>query len=138
MPKRTLTILTDRFPIGLEMDVSYPNFQVSLTLLFRSILAAVAMSVCSLSGSAIAQIPVPKDLPQRVEIHSIPTLTLSDSQFLTGDSNATAAAVAGELSLAPGTGRLPVVVLMHGSSRPCCGHRIFAWITWPKAIHADA
>ena len=23
----------DRFPIGLEMDVSYPNFQVSLTLL---------------------------------------------------------------------------------------------------------
>jgi hypothetical protein len=23
----------DRFPIGLEMDVSYPTFQVSLTLL---------------------------------------------------------------------------------------------------------
>lgn len=23
----------DRFPVGLEMDVSFPNFQVSLTLL---------------------------------------------------------------------------------------------------------
>ena len=26
-------MLIDRFPIGLEMDVSYPTFQVSLTLL---------------------------------------------------------------------------------------------------------
>ena len=29
----TTTMSMDRFPIGLEMDVSYPNFQVSLTLL---------------------------------------------------------------------------------------------------------
>lgn len=28
-----MTISIDRFPVGLEMDVSYPNFQVSLGLL---------------------------------------------------------------------------------------------------------
>lgn len=28
-----MTMSMDRFPVGLEMDVSYPDFQVSLTLL---------------------------------------------------------------------------------------------------------
>ena len=59
---------------------------------------------------------VPKDTAARIEIHPIPTLTLSDQQFLTGDSNgAKPATVAGELRIAQGTGRLPVVVMMHGS-----------------------
>ena len=41
---------------------------------------------------------VPKDAAARIEIHPIPTLTLSDQQFLTGDSsNARPATVAGEL-----------------------------------------
>ena len=29
---------------------------------------------------------IPKDVAARVEMHTIPSLTLSDQQFLTGDS----------------------------------------------------
>jgi dienelactone hydrolase len=58
----------------------------------------------------------PKDTAARVEIHPIPTLTLSDQEFLSGDvADAKPAIVAGELRIARGTGRLPVVVMMHGS-----------------------
>src|SRR5580704_16715121 len=59
---------------------------------------------------------MPKEAAARVEIYAIPTLTLSDQQFLTGDANGKPATVAGEFRIAQGSGRLPVVVLMHGSS----------------------
>jgi dienelactone hydrolase len=42
-------------------------------------------------------------------------LTLSDSQFLKGDGEAKPVTTTGKLRLAQGDGRLPVVVLMHGS-----------------------
>ena len=66
--------------------------------------------------SAVAD-PSVKDLAARTEVRPIETLTLSDQQFLTGDKSAAKAAViAGELRLPQGaSGRLPVVVLMHGS-----------------------
>src|ERR1700712_2160370 len=60
--------------------------------------------------------PIPKEMASRVEIYSIPSLTISDQQFLTGDSNGKPVTVAGEFRIAQGTGKLPVVVLMHGSS----------------------
>lgn len=82
---------------------------------YRSLLAAMAMSLGSMAGAALAQVVAPKDLPARAELYPITTLTLSDSQFLSGDSNAKPATVTGELSLVPGTGRGPAVVLMHGS-----------------------
>ena len=43
------------------------------------------------------------------------TLTLSDPQFLAGDASGTPTTIAGQLRLAQGSGRLPAVVLMHGS-----------------------
>lgn len=59
---------------------------------------------------------VPKEIASRVEIYAIPSLTLSDQQFLSGDAGAgKPVTVAGELRIAQGTGRLPVVVMMHGS-----------------------
>jgi dienelactone hydrolase len=82
---------------------------------YRSLLAAMAVSLSSMAGAALAQVVAPKDLPARAELYPITTLTLSDSQFLSGDANAKPAVVTGELSLVPGTGRGPVVVLMHGS-----------------------
>ena len=52
----------------------------------------------------------------RTEIHPIRTVTISDRQFLTGDRNGTAVTIAGELRLPrPGTDKVPVVVLQHGS-----------------------
>lgn len=59
---------------------------------------------------------IPKEVAARTEIYAIPSLTISDQQFLTGDSNGKPVTVGGELRIAQGSGRLPVVVLMHGSS----------------------
>ena len=56
-----------------------------------------------------------KQIPARVESHPIQTLTLSDQQFLLGDKNGKPATISGELRIARGQGRLPVVVLMHGA-----------------------
>jgi dienelactone hydrolase len=59
---------------------------------------------------------MPKEIASRVEIYAIPSLTISDQQFLTGDSNGKQVMIAGEFRIAQGSGKLPVVVMMHGSS----------------------
>jgi dienelactone hydrolase len=52
----------------------------------------------------------------RLEMHPVPTVTLKNQQFLTGDLNGTPAVLAGELRIPrPGTEKLPAVVLVHGS-----------------------
>jgi dienelactone hydrolase len=59
---------------------------------------------------------IPKEVAARVEMHTIPSLTLTDRAFLTGDTNGSQpVTMAGELRIAQGIGRLPAVVLMHGS-----------------------
>src|SRR6476646_8095595 len=63
----------------------------------------------------LAAAQLPQDIAVRTELHAIQTLTLSDKQFLTGDSEAKATMVSGQLRLPAATGRLPVVVLIHGS-----------------------
>ena len=59
---------------------------------------------------------LPKDVAVRTEIYAIPSLTISDQQFLSGDANGKPVTVAGEFRIAQGAGKLPVIVLMHGSS----------------------
>lgn len=54
------------------------------------------------------------DVAARIELHAIPSQTLSDQAFLTG-KDGKPVTVTGELRIAQGSGRLPVVVLMHGS-----------------------
>jgi dienelactone hydrolase len=81
---------------------------------FRNRLAIAAICGGILAGAQAQSIP--KDVATRVELHPIPTLTLSDQQFLTGASDGRPVTVSGEFRIAQGTGRLPVVVLMHGSS----------------------
>nr|WP_315811626.1 dienelactone hydrolase family protein [Bradyrhizobium sp. SZCCHNR2028] len=75
-------------------------------------------------SSAHAQ-GISKDTPARIEMYPIPSLTLSDRQFLSGDDNGKPVTVVGELRVAQGSGRLPVVVLMHGSGG--VGGNIAAW-----------
>ena len=58
---------------------------------------------------------MPKEVASRIEIYAIPSVTISDQQFLTGDANGKPVTVAGEFRIAQGSGRLPVVVMMHGS-----------------------
>ena len=63
---------------------------------------------------AVAE-PASNDMAARTELHAINTMTLSDAQFLTGDANGKATVTTGQLRIAAGSGRLPVVVLQHGS-----------------------
>lgn len=85
--------------------------------------ALLAAALCSglalTAGSAMAQTAEPSEkatYPSRVELHAIPSLTLSDSQFLKGEAEAgKPVTVAGEFRVAQGDGKLPVAVLMHGS-----------------------
>jgi dienelactone hydrolase len=80
----------------------------------RAASAAILLSFI-LSGFAAAQTASSKQVAARVELHSIPSLTLSDQQFLNGDANAKPVNVTGEFRIAQGSGRLPVMVLIHGS-----------------------
>jgi dienelactone hydrolase len=79
-----------------------------------------------LAGVETSAQSMPKEVAARVELYAIPSLTISDQQFLSGDANGKPATVAGEFRVAQGSGRLPVVVLMHGSSG--VGANIEPWV----------
>jgi dienelactone hydrolase len=83
-----------------------------------------AFLAVGLAAPALAQAQ-DKQIAARVELHAIPSLTLTDQQFLAGDANGKAVAVGGELRIAQGQGRLPVVVLVHGSGG--MGPNIESW-----------
>ena len=75
--------------------------------------ASIAMTLVT---SAYAQGQLAKVMAARTELHPIRSLTLSDEQFLKGDSAAgKPVVVTGLLRIAQGAGRLPVVVMIHGS-----------------------
>jgi dienelactone hydrolase len=79
-------------------------------------IAACAIAVGA-SLASMGQEPGRKSIPVRVELHSIATVTLPDEGFLKGDEAAgKPVTVGGELRVAQGTGKLPLVVLIHGSS----------------------
>jgi dienelactone hydrolase len=73
-----------------------------------------ALAVSLVASFALAE-PISREMAVRTELHSIDTLTLSDAQFLSGDVNGKATTTAGQLRIAVGSGRLPLVVLQHGS-----------------------
>src|SRR5262249_57798268 len=72
-------------------------------------LSLAAACLAFLPAAATAQVA-------RTEMHAVPTFTLSDKQFLTGDRNGTPVTISGVLRLPRlGTDRLPAVILLHGS-----------------------
>jgi dienelactone hydrolase len=76
--------------------------------------------------SAVAD-PSLKDLAARTELRAIETLTLTDQQFLTGDKNGKAVTIAAQLRFPQGaSGRLPAVMLQHGSGGPNAGHELWS------------
>ncbi|NOJ38692.1 dienelactone hydrolase family protein [Bradyrhizobium australiense] len=85
------------------------NWRVAVT---AAIFCTGALFFCAETSAQ----SIPKDIAARTEIYPIPSLTISDQQFLTGDANGKEVTVAGEFRIAQGTGKLPVVMLMHGSS----------------------
>jgi dienelactone hydrolase len=82
----------------------------------RAAIAAALLCGASLLATSESQAQTnPREAAARVELHAIPSLTLSDQQFLNGDANGKPVTMTGEFRIAQGSGRLPVVVLMHGS-----------------------
>src|SRR5882672_7644255 len=93
----------------------------------RTVTAAWIFCTCMLWAAIETNAQsMPKEVASRVEIYAIPSLTISDQQFLTGDANGKTVTVAGEFRIAQGSGSLPVVVLMHGSSG--VGATTEAWV----------
>jgi predicted dienelactone hydrolase len=77
------------------------------------LIAALTISLVVVT-LAVAE-PVSHNMAARTELHAIESMTLSDAQFLTGDAKGTPTATTGELRVAAGSGRLPLVMLQHGS-----------------------
>jgi dienelactone hydrolase len=72
------------------------------------IVAALAVACCVSAASAQGV--------GRLEIHAIPSVTVSNKQFLTGDRYGKPVIVGGELRLPRGTTeKFPMVILIHGS-----------------------
>jgi dienelactone hydrolase len=83
----------------------------------KRILPVASAIVVLIWAQSAAADPSLKDLAARTEIHPIETLALSVRQFLTGDKNGKAVTIAGELRFPQGAvGRLPAVILQHGSA----------------------
>jgi dienelactone hydrolase len=77
--------------------------------------AAIAVSLIALPAAWAAEV-ASKQIAARTELHQIQTMTLSDQQFLKGEAAGKPVTIGGQLRIAQGVGRLPVVVLQHGSS----------------------
>lgn len=81
----------------------------------------ILSAVCIMILGAIETLPAvgepsASDLAPRTEIHAIETITLSDQQLLTGDKGGQRVTIAGQLRFPQeATGRLPAVILLHGS-----------------------
>lgn len=91
---------------------------MSRNMLSRSsIVAALCVAVGLVGVGNAAHATDVKRYPARAELHTFQSLTLPDSAFLRGDATAgKPVTLAGELRVAQGSGKLPLVVLMHGSS----------------------
>jgi dienelactone hydrolase len=92
----------------------------------RHALTAAAVVLAVSTPSALAD-PSVKDLAARTEMRPIETLTLTDQQFLSGDKNGKAVTIAGALRFPQGaSGRLPAVILLHGSGGPSGGNEFWS------------
>jgi dienelactone hydrolase len=86
--------------------------------------AGASLLLCAATLPATAQTN-PREIAAKVELHTFPSLTLSDQQFLSGATDGKPVTMTGELRIAQGTGRLPLVILMHGSGG--IGANIESW-----------
>jgi dienelactone hydrolase len=97
------------------------NPSMMLKVAMACAIAVLACMQCAAAGPALT------DLAARTELRPFESLTLTDHQFLTGDKNGKVVTLAGELRLPQGaSGRLPAVILVHGSGGINSGHEFWA------------
>jgi dienelactone hydrolase len=96
-----------------------PNCEAPVKSMPAAVLEMIAAFVAFLvvPSSPEASDGPSRQIAARTELHQIQSLTLTDQQFLQGNAtNATPVAITGQLRIAQGSGRLPVVMLQHGSA----------------------
>src|SRR5437667_12322660 len=82
--------------------------------LYRIVTITAPLIVLVLQSAGAADTPS-KQIAARTELYQIQTLTLSDQQFLKGDTAGKPVTITGQLRTAQGSGRLPVVVPQHSA-----------------------
>lgn len=109
-------------PPGFDRVEFHRELNTGMLTFFRKTLAVgLVAGVHSASADEIFS----KQLAPRTELHPISTLTLTDEQFLKGDAGGKAVTISGQLRIAQGKGRLPLVILQHGSGG--YGANVDAW-----------
>ena len=79
------------------------------------------LAACLFALPAAAQL-------QRIELHAVPSVTLSGDEFLTGSSSGKPVTLSGELRLpVSGAAKVPAVVLVHGSGGLGASTDRWAW-----------
>src|SRR3954469_3822152 len=91
----------------------------------RTLISAILVAFAAMPLAPGAEEAANKEIAAGVEHHAIASLTLADQQFLSGDPNGKAVTVTGEFRIAQGAGKLPVVILIHGSGG--IGPNIESW-----------
>src|SRR5215831_6890535 len=81
----------------------------------KKLAISVVASLAIAAQPALASKTFSKDIAPRIETIPIQTLTISDERFLKGDASGRPTIISGKLKVAQGSGRLPLVILMHGS-----------------------
>ena len=83
--------------------------------MFRSKMKTLVTFALALGATALPAMCMAQPFT-RMEYRAVESMTLTGEQFLTGDKNGKPVTLAGELRIpAPGTNRLPAVILVHGS-----------------------
>src|SRR5260370_31030124 len=80
--------------------------------LYRIVTITAPLIVLVLQSAGAADTPS-KQIAARTELYQIQTLTLSDQQFLKGDTGGKPVTITRQLRIAQGSGRLPLIVLQH-------------------------
>src|SRR5450631_3734093 len=97
-------------PCPKPRGASQQEREEAMPFCMRAAMAAwISCTGLLLAGVEVSAQSLPPEIAARVELSAIPSLTLSDRQFLNGDAaDAKPVTVAGEFRLAQGSGRLPV------------------------------
>lgn len=81
----------------------------------KSAIGAVATLAIAIAYAAFAPKTYSENIDPHIETITIQTLTLSDEQFLKGDTSGRPTTISGTLKVARDAGRSPLVILLHGS-----------------------
>jgi dienelactone hydrolase len=81
----------------------------------KSAIGAVATLAIAIAYAAFAPKTYSENIDPHIETITIQTLTLSDEQFLKGDTSGRPTTISGTLKVARDAGRRPLVILLHGS-----------------------